>query len=182
MDSQNTTGWTPDLLLPNAEVPHIGSIDVDLALDATRLGSGRCAEMLKLLLDTRRYRQGPKDFQFMVEVDLQDGDALLLVEVDFLAPKEIKLRKNKPKLLTGFRVLQADGCEAAFHAPREMQLSGQNVHGAENTVRLRVASLPDFLIMKAHAIGGRDKPKEVYDLCYAYERTQAFLASILKDG
>jgi len=154
-------GWTPDLLLPDAEVPHIGSIDVDIALDVTRLGSGRYAEMLKLLLDTRRYRQGPKDFQLMAEVDLHDGEVPVLVEVDFLAPKDIKLRKNKPKLLSGFRVLQADGCGAAFHAPCELQLSGQNVRGAENTVRLRVASLPDFLIMKAHAIGGRDKPKDV---------------------
>lgn len=174
-------GWTPDHLLPNAEVPHIGSIDVNLALDAARLGSGRYAEMLKLLLNTRRYRQGPKDFQLLVEVDLQDGDVPLLVEIDFLAPKEIKLRKNKPKLLAGFRVLQADGCGAAFHAPRELQLSGQNVRGAENTVRLRVASLPDFLIMKAHAIGGRDKPKDVYDLCYVLEESPGGWASLAAD-
>ena len=54
----------------------------------------------------------------------------------------------------------------AFHAPVELNLDGQNVRGATNTVRLRVASLPDFLVMKAHAIGGRDKPKDSYDLCY----------------
>jgi len=36
-------------------------------------------------------------------------------------------------------------------------------------VRLRVASLADFLVMKAHAIGGRDKPKDTYDLCYCLE-------------
>jgi hypothetical protein len=34
---------------------------------------------------------------------------------------------------------------------------------------LRVASLADFLVMKAHAIGGRDKPKDTYDLCYCLE-------------
>lgn len=48
-------GSVPNLLLPAAEQEHIGSIDVDLALDAAKLGDGRYAELLKLLLDTRRY-------------------------------------------------------------------------------------------------------------------------------
>jgi predicted nucleotidyltransferase component of viral defense system len=43
------------------------------------------------------------------------------------------------------------------------------ISGAANTVHLRVASLPDFLVMKAHAIGGREKPKDVYDLCYCLD-------------
>jgi hypothetical protein len=159
-------GWTPDLLLSEAEEPHVGSIDVDLALDATKLGEGRYAELLKLLLDTKRYKKGAKDFQLVVDVDLKDGEKPVQVEVEFLAPKEVRLKKNKPKLLADFRVLQADGCGVAFHAPVELNLAGQNVRGARNTVRLRVASLTDFLVMKAHAIGGRDKPKDTYDLCY----------------
>ncbi|HPA19762.1 MAG TPA: hypothetical protein PLU30_18580 [Verrucomicrobiae bacterium] len=163
-------GWTPDLLLPDADEPHIGSIDVDLALDAAKLGEGRYAELLTLLLDTKRYRKGAKAFQLIVEVDLKDGERPVQVELEFLAPKELKLKKSKPKLLSNFRVLQADGCGVAFHAPVELSLPGQNVRGAKNTVRLRVASLSDFLVMKAHAIGGRDKPKDTYDLCYCPEQ------------
>ena len=30
--------------------------------------------------------------------------------------------------------------------------------------------LADFLVMKAHAIGGRDKPKDTYDLCYCLDQ------------
>ena len=162
-------GWIPDLLLPDADEPHVGSIDVDLALDAARLSEGRYAELLKLLLDTKRYKPGEKDFQLVVEVDLKDGEGLVQVEVEFLAPKDVKLKKNRPKLLADFRVLQADGCGAAFHAPVEQTLSGPNVRGSINTVRLRVASLEDFLVMKAHAIAGRDKPKDTYDLCYCLD-------------
>src|SRR5262245_37444235 len=33
-------GWVPDLLVPEAERKHIGSIDVDLALDAEKLKDG----------------------------------------------------------------------------------------------------------------------------------------------
>jgi hypothetical protein len=162
-------GWVPDLLLEQADEPHVGSIDVDLALDANRLSGGRYADLLKLLLDTNRYEPGGKPFQLVVKVDLKDGEKPIEVEVEFLAPREVKLKKNRPKLLEGFRVLQADACGAAFHAPVEKEISGRTVRGASNTVRLRIASLPDFLVMKAHALAGRDKPKDAYDLCYCLE-------------
>ncbi|MCB1276444.1 nucleotidyl transferase AbiEii/AbiGii toxin family protein [Prosthecobacter sp.] len=160
-------GWTPDLLLPDAAEPHIGSIDVDLALDAAKLGEGQYAQLIKLLLDTKRYQKGEKDFQLVVEVDLKDGEKPVIVEVDFLAAQDVKMKKNKPKLLEGFRVLKAEGCNVAFNAPEDITIPGQNVQGAKNTVHMRVVSLADFVLMKAHAIGGRDKPKDVYDLCYA---------------
>ena len=162
-------GWVPDLLIPDAEEKHVGSIDVDLALDAKKLASGRYAEMLKLLLHTRRYRQGYKPFQLVTQVDLGDGEPPVQVEIEFLTPKEAKLKRNKPKLLPGFRVLQADGCAAAFHAPEQVEVSGRTVGGAKNKVRISVASLPDFLIMKALALAGRDKPKDAYDLCYCLD-------------
>jgi hypothetical protein len=162
-------GWVPDLLLPGAEEPHVGSIDVDLALDAAKLDEGRYAEMLKLLIDTKRYRQGEKEFQLITDVDLKDDEKPVQVEVEFLAPKDVKLKKNKPKLLPGFRVLQTEACGVAFNSPIEQKLTGQNTWGAKNTVRLRIASLADFLVMKAHALAGRDKPKDSYDLCYCLE-------------
>ncbi len=79
-------GWVPDLLLPATASEHIGSIDVDLALDADKLGAGKYAEILKLLLDTGRYQKGEKDFQLVTTVDLRDGEAPVLVQVEFLAP------------------------------------------------------------------------------------------------
>lgn len=159
-------GWVPDLLIPEAEEAHVGSIDVDLALDARKLNDGRYAELLTLLLDTRRYRPGMKPFQFLADVDLQDGAKPIQVEVEFLAPKQVKLKRNKPKLLQDFRVLQAEGCESAFNAPVQIELAGLTTRGARNKVQLRVASVPDFVVMKAHALAGRDKPKDSYDICY----------------
>ncbi len=63
-------GWVPDFLMPNAKPEHVGSIDVDLALDAAKLGDGLYAELLKLLLDTGRYEKGEKAFQLMTLVNL----------------------------------------------------------------------------------------------------------------
>lgn len=171
-------GWVPDLLIGDAAEPHVGSIDVDLALDAGKLNEGRYAEMLNLLLNTKRYRQGEKDFQFVTEVDLGDGEGAVIVEVEFLAPMEVKTKENKPKLMDGFRVLKADGCAAAFRSPLSQKLKGEMVNGASNTVTLQVASVPDFLVMKAFALNGRDKPKDAYDICYCLDHYAGGIAEL----
>jgi hypothetical protein len=95
------------------------------------------------------------------------------VEVEFLAPKEVDLKKHKPKLLPDFRVLQADGRRSAFHRPAEIELDGRTIRGAENTVRLRVASLPDFIIMKAHARRSDSKSEQVPTMARAWPHSNS---------
>jgi hypothetical protein len=174
-------GWTPDLLFQDAEGSHIGILDVDLALDASRLQDGRYAELLQLLLDTKRYRLGEKAFQLVVDVDLGDGERPLQVDLEFLAPSNVTLGKNRPKILEGFRVLQVAAMNEAFRSPVTVRLDGRNVRGALNMVTLQVASLADFLVMKAHAIGLRDKPKDVYDLCFCLDRLAGDLEPLAAD-
>ena len=147
-------GWVPDLLFPGAEPKHVGSIDVDLALDAAKLRDGRYAELLKLLLDTGRYEKGDKDFQLVSTVDLRDGEVQLRVEVEFLAPADVRLKKNHPKLVEGFRVLQFPACSVAFEHPVNIEIEGAMISGARNVVSLRVASLPDFIINEVARAGG----------------------------
>jgi len=164
-------GWVPDLLLPASAEEHVGSIDVDLALDADKLSDGRYAELLKLLLETRRYYQGEKPFQLYTLVRLADNHEPIRVDVDFLAPKEVELRSRRPKLIPGFRIQKADGCAAAFRAPKVVFVEGQMVSGATNRVELYVASLPDFLVMKSYALRGHDKPKDAYDICFCLDHS-----------
>lgn len=132
-------GWVPDLLFPGARSEHIGSLDVDLALDAARLRGGRYADLLKLLLDTGRYGKGDEDFQLVTFVDLRDGEVPVRVDVEFLAPVDVRLKKNHPKLVGGFRVLQFPACAAAFTHPESVEFEGLMLSGAPNTVHLRVA-------------------------------------------
>jgi hypothetical protein len=162
-------GYMPDLLLPDAEPGHFGSIDVDLALDARKLERGWYAELLKLLLDTGRYEKGRQPFQLVTPVDLQDGEPPVRADVEFLSPADIELKKSHPKLVHGLRVLQFRALAAAFEHPATVEIEGRMISGAPNTVHLRVASLPDFITMKAHAVGGRDKPKDVDDICYCLD-------------
>lgn len=116
-------------------------------------------------------RQGAKEFQLVTDVDLGDGESPVVVDVEFLAPSDVKLEKHRPKLLPGFRVLQRSSCKAAFRAPVGVPIKGQMIRGASNQVNVRVASLADCLVMKALALGGRDKPKDAYDLCYVLDHS-----------
>ncbi|MCX6924241.1 MAG: hypothetical protein NT154_13670 [Verrucomicrobia bacterium] len=72
--------WVPDLLLKNADEPHVGSIDVDLALDTEKLTEGRYVQLVEALLKTRRYQQADELFKLFTEVDLGDGQPAVRVD------------------------------------------------------------------------------------------------------
>ena len=162
-------GWVPDLLMADADEPHVGSIDVDLALDAPRLRAGRYAEIVEALLATKRYKKTREAFKLRTRVDLDDGEPAVVVDVDFMKAPERRRKGRTPRLVPGFRPFDADGCAAAFVSPRRIPIAGRTIAGAENRVQVKVASLESFLVMKAYALAGRDKPKDAYDLCYCLD-------------
>lgn len=162
-------GWVPDLLMANVDEVHIGSIDVDLALDVEKLADGRYADLLKCLLLTRRYKQADEVFRLQTEVDLGDGEPPVRVDVDFLKSGEAKIKKNKPKLTDNFRPLDAIGCSIAFEHPEIVVMAGTMIKGGKNQVQFRVASIPNFLVMKCYALAKRDKPKDAYDICFCLQ-------------
>lgn len=171
-------GWVPELLLTDAEEPHVGSIDVDLALDAEKLREGRYAEIVKSLLATRRYGKTDKEFRLRATVDLGDGGPLVAVDVDFLKALARRRKRKGPALAPDFRPLDADGCAAAFLHPASVSLVGRTISGAANSVRVRVASIADFLVMKCYALAGRDKPKDAYDICYCLDHAPGGLDAL----
>jgi len=76
-------GWVPELLMPLAEERHIGSIDVDLALNHRNLSEAGYKTIMELLL-ARGYEQSEiQPFIFYRTVNVNDRE--ITVEVDFLA-------------------------------------------------------------------------------------------------
>src|ERR1700733_12364903 len=93
-------GAVPWLLLNNEEMPHVGSIDVDLSLDAEALGDGEYATLVEALMDNG-YEQRPKlrRFQLVRSVPAKDGGPPIDVIVDFLMPRDVEIVKNTPPLV-----------------------------------------------------------------------------------
>ncbi len=67
-------GWVPDLLIPGDATHHIGSIDVDLALDHRTLTEAGYHSIVQLLL-SRGYKPGEQPFIFFRDVQM-DGRAI----------------------------------------------------------------------------------------------------------
>lgn len=161
-------GSVPWLLLPDAQPPHVGTLDVDLSLDAAALGDGEYANLVEAL-ERAGYERGVdemKRFQMRRRVTIDDGDPIVVI-VDLLMPREARFVRNKPPLLANFAVQKADGAAVAMRDFVGQRLEGRMPDGRRNSVELRVASIPAFLVMKGYALHGRDKRKDAYDIYFA---------------
>jgi len=159
-------GTVPSLLLPSAG--HIGSLDVDINLDTEKLADHGYAELIEKL-DAAKYERNVKElkpFQLRRVVDLKDGGDPVAVIVDLLMPKGAKTQKNRPKLVEGLRVQEADGGAVALRSNLKMMIAGTMPDGRKNEVEMLVASIPALLVMKGYALVQRDKKKDAYDIYF----------------
>jgi hypothetical protein len=170
-------GWVPELLLPLAIPPHTGSLDVDVLLDPGPLRDEDRYADLVLLLKGRGYAETDKPFKLAKNVTVDEGDPIR-VEVDFLLPKRPKTTRGN--VLPEFRAIEADGARFALDHKQSLAFRGHMPDGRQNTVTLQVASLAAFIVMKAFALGGRDKPKDAYDLYFCLKNAPGGPAGLAK--
>src|SRR5208337_4978708 len=94
----------------------VGTLDIDIALDAAAL---RDDDEYKTLIESLigsgyEQRVELKKFQLVRQIDPKDGGATIDVIIDFLMPREVTLKKNKPVLIDNFAVQRADGVDLAL--------------------------------------------------------------------
>jgi Nucleotidyl transferase AbiEii toxin, Type IV TA system len=160
-------GAVPWLLLNNEEMPHVGSIDVDLSLDAEALGDGEYAMLVEeLMKHGYDQRKELRRFQLVRSVPASDSGSAIDVIVDFLMPRNAEIVKNKPSLISEFAVQRADGANLALHFYQLVAVEGAMPNGGTNRVEIAVCSIPALLAMKGHALQGRYKQKDAYDIYY----------------
>ncbi len=161
-------GAVPWLLLREADMPHSGTLDVDLGLDPSALGDGEYVRLVEAL-QTHGYhkRDHLKRFQLVRIVPARDGGSDIEIVVDFLMPRDAEIAKNKPPLLSEFAVQRADGAEVALISNQMVAIDGHMPGGGRNRVHIAVASIPALLAMKGYAIDNRLKRKDAYDIYYS---------------
>ena len=147
---------------------HVGTMDIDLCLDAAALGDGDYARLVDLLME-HGYSQDEsrREFQLVRRgVQAWDGGLPIDVVVDFLMPASVAIAKNRPPFVKGFRVIPASGAGLALGSSETIDLEGEMPGGAINRVKIPVASVPALLAMKGFALDGRLKRKDAYDVYY----------------
>jgi hypothetical protein len=147
-------------------MPHVGTLDVDLGLDAEALGDGEYATLVKALM-SHGYEQRNELRRFQLARRVPgDGSGPIDVIVDFLMPRDAEIMRNVPPLLSEFAVQRADGAELALRYYQMVAIAGNMPCGGVNRVEIAVCSIPALLAMKGHAVNGRYKQKDSYDIYY----------------
>ena len=161
-------GAVPWLLLNNSDMPHVGTGDVDLVLDAEALGDGEYVRLVEALqAQGYNQRQGLRKYQLVRTVPARDSGSAIDVIVEFLMPHDAGIVKNTPAYIDNFRVIPADGADLALKYNELIEIDGEMPDGRRNSVFITVASIPALLAMKGYAISGRDKLKDAYDIYYS---------------
>ena len=161
-------GAVPWLLLSQADMPHSGTIDVDLGLDPSALGDAEYVRLVEALQRHGYHQRGHlRRFQLVRTVPAKDGGPDIDIVVDFLMPRDAEITRNRPPLISQFAVQRAHGAELALKFNKVVAIEGDMPDGGVNLVRIAVASIPAFLAMKGYAIDRRLKPKDAYDIYYS---------------
>jgi len=160
-------GTVPWLRLNNQNMRHVGSIDVDLGLEAEALGDCEYVSLIEALkVQGYHKQQGSKRFQLVRTVPAHDGGPPIDVVVDFLMPRHVEIVKNDPPILDDFAVQRADGADLAVPYAQPVTIEGTMPGGGINRVEIAVCSIPALLAMKGYAVANRAKQKDAYDIYY----------------
>ena len=158
-------GWVPTLLLEDPSEKHVGTLDVDLALNHLTLAESGYETIAKALL-SRGYEQDeqqPFTYRRRFRLDEQE----IVVKVDLLAGEYGGTgRSRRTQKVQDVRPRKARGCELAFKLNTEVTLKGQLPDGGEDAVQVRVASAVPFIVMKGMALHDRLKEKDAWDIYY----------------
>jgi hypothetical protein len=158
-------GWVPALLIPQDKARHIGSMDVDLALNHKTLRDPGYKTIRNLLLG-RGYRQDD-DQPFIFWRTVMIGELPTPIEVDLLAGEyEGTARKHRTQEVQDVRARKARGCELAFRFATEVPIEGTLPDGARDKAMVRIAAIIPFLAMKGMAMATRLKEKDPWDVYY----------------
>ncbi len=154
-------GWVPTFLIPKPAQAHVGSVDVDLAIDHTRVSNDGYATLIELLIQ-RGYEQLPRNpASFRKRI----GD--VTVRVDLMSGEyEGTGKSHRHQEIQETKLRKARGCDIAFIDPESVLLEGELPDGAKDSVHIQVASIGAFLCMKGYALDGRLKEKDAWDIYY----------------
>lgn len=157
-------GWVPGLLFDNPHQEHVGTIDVDLALDHLTIQDAGYRSIMQLLL-LRGYLQGDQPFIFYRLVNIEGNE--IKVEVDFLAAEYGGAgKKHRTQKVQDMHPRKSQACDLVFRKPVKVTIEGSLPGGGKDKAQIRIASLVPFLMMKAQALEGRLKEKDAYDIYY----------------
>ena len=157
-------GWVPELLFANAQPKHVGSIDVDIALDHRTIDAD-VYRTIREHLARHGYEDGPQPFIFFRTVIV--GSQSVKVQVDFLAGEYQGTGKShRHQTVQTLKARKARGSDLVFRMSEQVKIEGRLPSGAADSATVKVASIIPFIVMKAMALADRLKAKDAWDIWF----------------
>jgi len=159
-------GWVPEFILPAYPNRHVGTLDVDLALNHAKVQEVGYETIRRLLL--KRGYEPHKQQPFIFFRTVLVAGKPIRVEVDFLAGEYGGTgRSHRTQRIQDSRARKARGCDLAFEMFTEVRVEGTLPDGGRDSASVLVASIVPFLVMKGMALHERLKEKDAWDIYFA---------------
>ncbi len=167
-------GWVPYFLLEKYKYPgeydqHVGSLDIDIALDAFSIPETDYKTILEILTGRGFYQRKDalgRDIpaSFLKKVALENGKEIE-VRIDFLAPEYGGTSdKRRHQIVQDMLARKGRGADIVFNHADVIHLSGPISNGANIELDIRVADVTACFVMKGIALSERTSEKDAYDL------------------
>ena len=158
-------GWVPELLFSQSQEKHVGSMDIDLALNHLVLHDDHYRTIMKLLLE-KGYRQGSEQPYIFYRIFSVSGREFV-VQVDFLAGEYKGTgRSHRTQKFQEMKARKARGCDLSFEMYQEIKIEGELPGGGKDSADIRIASIVPFIVMKGMALHDRLKEKDAWDIYF----------------
>ena len=167
-------GWVPYFLLEKYKYPeeydqHVGSLDIDVALDAFSIPETAYKSILEILRERGFYHKKDtlgRDIpaSFLKKVVSENGKEIE-VRIDFLAPEYGGTpKKRRHQIIQEILSRKGRGTDIVFNHADIIHLSGPISSGANIELDIKVADVTACFVMKGIALGERTSEKDAYDL------------------
>jgi hypothetical protein len=158
-------GWIPYFLMEENRHEHVGSLDIDIALDFQKISEDTYQTILQAL-KSKGYERGKQPFIFYRTIPSEDGEAIT-VEVDLLTGEYGGTGKShRTQSIQDVRARKTRGCDLVFKQNRSLKIAANMPNGAFNEVTIKIANVIPFIVMKGMCMWDRYKEKDAYDIYF----------------
>jgi hypothetical protein len=166
-------GWVPFFILGNfkrteIEFTHIGSLDIDLAVEPQLFSKGldKYRSIIEHIQRIGYVQKKDRLNNIVPSSFVKKAKENVDIQVDFLTSFDVTAGKTKRhlKVQPDLMARRAKGCDIAFKYNWECPLSGNLPGNGEIKLSIKVANIVSAIVMKGYTLGERLDGKDPYDI------------------
>ena len=169
-------GWTPYFIIESFKLSddnfiHAGSLDIDIAVNPTKVSEVEYKSILKLIEERGYTHSLDKEgrvipYAFEKNISIPGYKDKQPIEIDFLGPEYGGRGKQRRHQIVQSELFirKARGIDIVFEHSFMYRLKGKLPKGAYNEIEIQIADLVSALTMKGIVLGARYSEKDAYDI------------------